>query len=252
MGRTSEITYEAVAAICTDLAIDGKRPTFALIKERLGGSYEVLKRHLDRWLEESASSARYALPNQLANDLGLWFQQAKGQAQAEADHWLASEKALLQAKEQQWQALLDNMKIEVATANEQCSQMGHDLSIKTLQASHAVERAAAITEELAKVGERLVDKESQCAGLIEQLSQRTQELQSERQRHSHELELAQERTRGTEKALLMRHHAEVELQKERTKSLEERLEDQKLRTRAFEQNANLLRAEIAALKSKES
>jgi chromosome segregation ATPase len=225
MGRTSEITFEAVATVCTDLVQQGKRPTFALLKEQLGGSYEVLKRHLDRWQEQSTAGARYALPHELAADLGIWFQQAKGQAKAEATHWLDLEKTALQLREQQWKDTLEGMRSDLAKANEQQAQMGHELSIKTLQASHAIEKATHLAEDLAAANEQLVAMNSKCEALAEQLSARIAELLSERQRHTHELAIAEERTRGTEKAILMRHHAEVELQKSKQALLEKTIDD---------------------------
>jgi Plasmid replication region DNA-binding N-term len=229
MGRTSEITFEAVATVCTDLVQQGKRPTFALLKEQLGGSYEVLKRHLDRWQEESTAGARYALPHELAADLGIWFQQAKGQAKAEATHWLDLEKTALQVKEQQWKDALDLMRSELDKASDQQAQMGHDLSIKTLQASHAIEKATRLAEDLAAANEQVVALNAKCEALAEQLSARIAELQSERQRHTHELAIAEERTRGTEKAILMRHHAEVELQKSKQALLEKTIGDLKFK-----------------------
>jgi chromosome segregation ATPase len=229
MGRTSEITFEAVATVCTDLVQQGKRPTFALLKEQLGGSYEVLKRHLDRWQEESTAGARYALPHELATDLGIWFQRAKSQAQAEASHWLDLEKIALQIKAQQWKGSLDAMQSELAKANEQRAQMGHDLSIKTLQASHAIEKLTHLSEELAATYEQVSSLNAKCETLGEQLAARIAELQSERQRHTHELEIAEERTRGTEKAILMRHHAEVELQKSKQALLEKTIDDLKFK-----------------------
>jgi chromosome segregation ATPase len=241
MGRTSEITFEAVATVCTDLVQQGKRPTFALLKEQLGGSYEVLKRHLDRWQEESTAGARYALPHELAADLGIWFQQAKGQAKAEATHWLDLEKTALQVKEQQWKNALDGMRSDLAKANEQQAQMGHDLSIKTLQASHAIEKATHLSEELASANEQIVAVNAKCEALAEQLLARISELQSERQCHTHELAIAEERTRGMERALLMRHHAEVELQKEKFKLVESRLDDAKVRMSIYEQRFNELK-----------
>jgi cell division septum initiation protein DivIVA len=248
MGRTSEITYEAVATVCSELATLGKRPTFALIKGELGGSYEVLKRHIDRWMQESAVGARYALPDDLATELGVWYQRAKGQAQTEAEHWLDQEKAILLAKERQWQTELDTMKTELTKANEQCAQMGHDLSIKTLQAQHAIEKAAALSQNVTETSALLLAKTNQCADLIEQLAASKTELISERQRHTHELAIAEERTRGAEKAVLMRHHAEVELQKAKCESLSKQLDDVKMRRDMYEQRANALQAENNRLK----
>jgi Plasmid replication region DNA-binding N-term len=242
MGRTSEISYEAVATVCTDLAGQGKRPTFALIKGELGGSYEVLKRHMDRWQAESAAGARYALPNDLATELGVWYQRAKGQAQAEADIWLDQEKALLLVKEQHWQKELDAMKVELAKANEQCAQMGHDLSIKALQSIHAIEKAESLSQAMVQAETKVAARDKENIELTAQLAVSVADLHSERQRHTRELELAEERTRGTEKAILMRHHAEVELQKEKAKLAEKQLEDAKFKAMIFEQRFNELKS----------
>jgi chromosome segregation ATPase len=252
MGRTSEITYDAVASVCTELAIGGKRPTFALIKGQLGGSYEVLKRHIDRWTEESAAGAQYALPSDLATELGIWYQRAKGKALAEATQWLDAEKALLAVREREYTETIDATKAAIAKAHEQCAQMGHELSIKTLQATHAMEKLTVISEALAASQAQLIATQAKCQELNSDIAARVSELRSERQRHTHELAMADERSRGTEKALLMRHHAEVELQKERTKSIEGQLEDQKLRSQAFEQKLNQIQTEYSKLLSDRS
>jgi vacuolar-type H+-ATPase subunit I/STV1 len=224
MGRTSEITYDAVASVCTELAIVGKRPTFALIKAQLGGSYEVLKRHIDRWIEESAAGAQYALPSDLATELGVWYQRAKGKALAEATQWLDAEKAQLVVREREYTETMDAMKAAIAKAHEQCAQMGHELSIKTLQAAHAMEKLTVISEALAASQAQLNAMQIKCQDLNSEIAARVSELQSERQRHTHELAMADERSRGTEKALLMRHHAEVELQKSKHLLLEKTIE----------------------------
>jgi Plasmid replication region DNA-binding N-term len=238
MGRSTEITYEDISGVCAELAAEGKRPTYAAIKERFGGSYSVIKRYLEQWQQEAQAGARFAIPANLATELGLWYQKASAQAKAEAQIWLEREQTVFLVKEQNWLKDLDAMKLGLAKAVENTAQMGHDLSIQTLKAAHAAQRLDEILAININLLQQVKASQSIVGELQASLLAEKSEQTAEKQRFAHELELAQERVRGTEKALLMRHHAEVELQKVKTQSAEKQLVDLKLRYSMLEQHLN--------------
>jgi Plasmid replication region DNA-binding N-term len=112
MARSSTITYEDVAVVCRELASDGAKPTFKAVRARVGGSYEVLKRYISQWLEETAASVPSTLPQAILSDLNLIYQRLVIEASNEAQERLneqvdlfAAERSLL--VEQFQQAQLD-------------------------------------------------------------------------------------------------------------------------------------------------
>ena len=211
MPKVSNVEYETVAKICDALTARGDSVTYASIFKSLGGgSYHVVKRHLDRWRDERRAATAIALPPEIQASIGLWFAQAQEKSVALAQKILESEWAKFNAVRLESQVDMLRLLADLASANAIAAQQGHDLSLKTLQLTqnevhlHA-ERLKVI--ELETVNETSAKK---LLALEKQVSNQAAELRRERETHGRELEMADERARGTEKALLMRYHHEVE------------------------------------------
>jgi chromosome segregation ATPase len=248
MARSSTITYEDVAAVCRELASEGAKPTFKAVRLRVGGSYDVLKRFITQWLEESAALVPNTLPQAILDDLGLIYQrlviEASNAAQTRLDEQIelfAAERAMLIEK-------LQAVEIENRAALESRDQLGHELSLARARLEFLVPMNQ-------KFEQRLSNFDAERKGLIAQLTQFKQQLTDQKSlinnmatRQTHELELAEERTRGTERALLMRHSAEIEPLKDKITRLSSDNEHLKTRCTAFEQRFHQANTELARAK----
>jgi hypothetical protein len=219
MSRDSKISYDSVAAVCNAIAAQGRKPTFAAIREQVGGSYEVIKRHLTRWLEESTSATKYALPDDLANELGLWFQKARREAQIQADESLSNQIDLLGAERSLLIEERDRARLELEVIKEVANQNGHDLSIQRLQGTVKQSQLTELQQALADAMAKCASIEKQNQYLKDQLVVQAGEFSKVVALHDEQLKSADERSRGTEKALLMRHHSEVQSIKDKAAAL---------------------------------
>lgn len=247
MPRPSKITYEEVATACNDLARDGIKPTYAALLGRVGGSYPVLKLHLSRWLEEASAAQKYALPDELAKELGLWYQRAASQAKADAELWRQEQSVLMAAERQALQGKLDAAMQATMIANDARLTLSHELSLKNVQFNYKDEEATALRSQVARFESQIAAEKIRGDTAEANLLARIAEQDKERITHGAELMMAEERTRGTEKALLLRHGTEVEHLKQRAQRAEAELEGAKVARDAHIAIANKLRDEVSRL-----
>lgn len=247
MPRPSKITYEAVATACNELARDGVKPTYAALLERVGGSYPVLKLHLSRWLEEASAAQKYALPDELAKEVGLWYQKAASQAKAGAELWRQEQALLIAVERQALQEKLDAAIQASLVANEARLTLGHELSLRNVQYEYKDEEVTALRSRVAGLESQLSAEKARADAAMESLNARIAEQEKERITHGAELLMAEERTRGTEKALLLRHGTEVENLKQRSQRAEADLDNAKVTRDAYGAKANSLRDEVSKL-----
>jgi chromosome segregation ATPase len=245
MPRSSTITYEDVAAVCRELASEGAKPTFKAVRARVGGSYEVLKRHISQWLEETAASVPSVLPQAILTDLNLIYQrlviEASNEAQQRIDEQIglfAAERSLL--VEQLQQAQLDSH-----VAQESRNQLGHELSLAKTRLEFLVPDSLKLEQKVAAFGAERNGLEAQLTLAKKQLAEQQTMIEKMATRHTHELEMAEERTRGTERALLMRHGAEIEPLKEAIVRLNSETDHLKTKCQAYEQRYHLANSELS-------
>jgi Plasmid replication region DNA-binding N-term len=250
MPRSSQITYEQVAQACNDIAADGRKPTYKELFAIVGGSYEVIKRLLTRWLEEASAAQKYALPDELARDLGAWYQKAVHQARAEAELWRQDQEVLMQAERQ---ALAKAEGVAEATQRQALDSMqsiGHENSLLTVQLSHAQSRGVELDIRVTNFEAKLANQTAKALAAERTSSERAQEIERLSIRHSHALELAETRTRETERVLLLRHGSEVQAFKTRAEKAEAELMHTKEIRDALQQRANKLAEELADAKGR--
>jgi chromosome segregation ATPase len=210
MSRESKIEYGQVATICNDIAAGGHKPTYAAIFKVLGGgTYSVVKRHLTQWLEETAASNIQPLPDDLIANVRDWYLQLQKEARHAGCIELDAEWEKLEAERKALEAKASQLLQRCHAAEEQAKQNGHDFSLKTVQLNHEIEKNERLEATIVDLNSKLSNLTSLHQEVNKQLQLRMRELEQEKARHTHELEMAETRARGTEKALLMRHDTEM-------------------------------------------
>jgi Plasmid replication region DNA-binding N-term len=250
MPRSSQITYEQVAQACYDIAAQGRKPTYKDLFAIVGGSYEVIKRFLTRWLEEASVAQKYALPDDLAKDLGAWYQSAIHQARAEAELWRQDQEVLIQVERQALAKAKGVAEAAQRQALDTIQSIGHENSLLTVQLSHAQSRGAELDARATNLEAELANQTARALAAERTSSERAQEIERLSIRHTHALELAETRTRETERVLLLRHSSEVQSFKTRAEKAEaEAVHLREIRD-AFQQRANKLAEELASAKAR--
>jgi chromosome segregation ATPase len=245
MARSTTITYGDVAAVCRELASEGAKPTFKAVRSRVGGSYDVLKRFITQWLEESAASVPNTLPQAILNDLNLIFQRLVIEANHAAQTRLDEQIELLAAERVMLIEQLKTAQIENRAAQEGRDQLGHELSLARTRLEFLAPLNQKLEQQASNFDTERKRLEAQLLQLKGQLTDQQGMIRDIAARHTHELELAEERTRGTERAILMRHNAEIEPLKDRIARLSSENEHLKTRCQAFEDRFHKVNTDLA-------
>lgn len=148
------------------------------------------------------------------------------------------------------QELQDKLEAAIQTsmvANEARLILSHELSLKNVQFKYKDEEATILRSQLAGLESELAAESDRTNAAETSLSSRITEQEKDRLTHGAELLMAGERTRGTEKALLLRHGTEVGNLKQRAQRAEADLEGAKVARNAFSSKANVLRDEVSRL-----
>jgi chromosome segregation ATPase len=250
MSRTSTITYEDVASVCRELASEGAKPTFKAVRLRVGGSYDVLKRHITQWLEETAAAIPNSLPQPILDDLSKIYQRLVIEADIVAQNRLDEQVGFFAAERSILIEKLQRVEIDNRAAHESRDQLGHELSLARARLEFLVPMNQNLEQ---KIGQLNVEKqglETQLAHIKQQLTAQQTFVERMAERHTHELELAEERTRGTERALLMRHSAEIEPYKEKVARLRSEVDQLNAKCSAFEQRYYSADKELSMLRGR--
>jgi chromosome segregation ATPase len=248
MARSSTITYEDVAAVCRELASEGAKPTFKAVRIRVGGSYDVLKRLITQWLEESAAATPNTLPQPILDDLNLIYQRLVIEANNAAQTRLDEQIDLFAAERVMLTEQLQAAQIENRAAQESRDQLGHELSLARTRLEFLVPTNQKLEKQVANLDVQKKGLEAQLLQLKEQLAEQQGMIQDMGTRHTHELELAEERTRGTERALLMRHSAEIEPLKDKISRLTSDNDHLRTKCQAYEHRYHQAKSELSNLK----
>jgi chromosome segregation ATPase len=177
MGRSPTISYEAFEAAALDLTASGQGVTFRAAQQRLGGgSYEVLRRYIERFNaerpERETGGAR--IPDVIRGGMQTLYAQALAQAERQVRDALAAEAADL-AKQRE----------ELATEHEQLHQ---HLAAAETEARLLRERVAVLGEDRADLHQRLDAERQQHAQVQAQLARTEGALDAERTAHAQALE----------------------------------------------------------------
>jgi chromosome segregation ATPase len=248
MSRSSTITYEDVASVCRELASEGAKPTFKAVRSRVGGSYDVLKRFITQWLEETAAAIPNTLPQPILEDLSKLYQRLVIEADNVAQDRIDEQVGLFAAERSMLIEKLQRIEVDNRAANESRDQLGHELSLARARLEFLIPMNQNLEQ---KIGQLNVEKqglETQLAHIKQQLTAQQTFVERMAERHTHELELAEERTRGTERALLMRHSAEIEPLKDKITKLSSETEYYKIRSTAFEQRFHQANTDLAKVR----
>jgi DNA repair exonuclease SbcCD ATPase subunit len=177
MGRAPTISYEAFEAAALDLTASGQGVTFRAAQQRLGGgSYEVLRRYIERFNaerpERETGGAR--IPDVIRGGMQTLYAQALAQAERQVRDELAAEAADLA-----------NQRKELAKEHDQWHQR---LAAAEAEARLLRERVAVLDEDRADLHQRLDAERQQHAQVQAQLARTEGTLDAERAAHAQALE----------------------------------------------------------------
>lgn len=190
MPRPASISYEDFVVAANELRIAGEKLTFAAAKLKLGGgSYDVLKRYIDRYAAESkATEESPGVPVNLLGGMQAWFDEAKQAARQQAYAELDDQFQALEAQRVQTQ-------------------------LQVTEAGQLAAAAEALSRERAGRIEQLIEERARLQGQLDQAQARGDRLA---------LELGQaEAARATESSVLRAHaqQAAAQTQDAQTKFL---------------------------------
>lgn len=111
MGRPSDITYEAVAAVADAIRASGDNPSTRTVRERLGtGSMSTITTFMQRWRDENRQAdVELALPVGLQRALLGFFAEEKAAARA------ALEVVMVNLQQEVADLVAENERLEAAT-----------------------------------------------------------------------------------------------------------------------------------------